>query len=695
MSGPFWSWSGMKRWSVSCIQCLILISSACSSGQPSSAAGVGGTAPQAPAGSSAGGASSGRAGTTAGAFGHGSAGMMAATATAGAAGKTGSSGALAAGSGGVDLAPGECDSGSATTEWAQNCPTAPPAQCMPGTWKAGGPDPDHAGYKLLSESEHFAVYSDENPAGAQEAVDQLELVWRTYFGSPIFMREPLCDSTEKIKASVHVHSDFGLTGGSWSANRMGMWIGTGGLKDHWGLAHEFAHGVQAVSGGLKCGGDQNYCGWIHESHANYMAHQLAEYRSDEHCSEMLFNAPHMYLGSTRDRYCNWQFMEFLKDKHCHAAVNAIWDSGPANDPFTNIMNDRKWSIEKANDFFGEWALHNVSWDYKDPEPLVAGTAGNVDPGDAFRKSYGAISDTSKTERLLRLAHLEPLDGDFVHNRRFVSPYYWAPQRYGYNVVRLIPEAGAKSVAVTFRGVTQDGADSDWRWGLVATSADMKKARYSALQHGADGQRALCIAGDEQLWLVVTATPSKQQQLNWDQAYTSIYRYPYMVELSGAWPEGFPAGVMADCPSGSTRVANGGGCGPANLPASVFVGPYAAVLGGTVSGNARIEDHARVVSGVVTGGTIAALSIIGSTTRPYNANPFNVSGSAAIKTTFYPLGFFEAGQAVAGNATLLGDVEYRGAGFAVTSGSYSGIVSASENTAVGKDITTPPPYSWRP
>jgi len=585
------------------------------------------------------------------------------------------------------LPPGACDPGTATTPWATGCPTTPPAQCTPGTWKAGGPDPDHSAYKLLSESEHFAVYSDESPAGAQAAVEYLEQVWDIYFGSPMFMKEPLCDSNNKIKASIHVHSDFGLSGGSWGTGRMGMWIGTGGLKDHWGLAHEFAHGVQAVSGGLKCGGNMNYCGWIHESHANFMAHQMPEYRADVHCSEMLFNTPHLYLGSTRNRYCNWQFMEFLKDKHCYSAVNAIWDTGPSNDPFTNIAQARGWNQSQANDFFGEWALHNVSWDYQDPEPRVPGS---TDPGAAFRSSYGPITDGSKTERLLRLTRLEPLASDYASTRRFVSPYYWAPQRYGYNVVRLHVDPGARHVGVTFRGITQDGASSDWRWGLVATSADMKTTRYSALQRGAEAQRALCVEQNEQLWLVVMGTPSEAQHINWDQAYTSIYRYPYMVELSGAWPDGFQGGMPAACPSGTVRVANGGGCGPANLPGSVYVGANAAILGGTVSGNARIEDHARVINGTVSGGTVGALSLIGS-----KSNAFNVSGSATAKSTFYPLGFFEGRQSLSGDATLLGDVELRGAGFAMTSGKYSGIVSASERTAVGQDVTTAPPYTWRP
>ena len=474
-----------------------------------------------------------------------------------------------------------------------------------------------------------------------------------------------------------------------------MWIGTGGLADHWGLAHEFAHGVQAVEGGMSCGGSTNYCGWVHESHANFMAHQLAEFRSDEHCSEMLFNTPHMYLGSTRDRYCNWQFMEFLKDRYCFSAVNAIWTSAAANDPLTSIMKGQGWSISQSNDFYGDWPMHNITWDYKDPAPIVAGNGGNTDPAAAFRGSYGAITDASKSERRLRITRLDPLDASYSTNRRFASPFYWAPQRYGYNVARLYPDSGVATVTVTFRGVAQSGASSDWRWGLVATNSGLTTSRYSALQKGSDGQLSFCVGSGEALWLVVMGTPSVQQQISWDQAYTSIYRYPYMVQLDGAWPEGFRGGMPDACPSGTSRVGNGGGCGPSGLPSTVYVGPYAAILGGTVSGNARIEDHATVVSGTVSGGTVGALSLIGSKSPPYNSNTFSISGSATAKTTFYALGFFESGQSLSGSATLYGDVEFRGQGFSISSGSYSGIVSSTEHTAVGSEVTTAPPYTWRP
>lgn len=574
-----------------------------------------------------------------------------------------------------------CDQGTTTTAWATNCSTNKPP-CTAGTWLAGGPDPDHAGFRLLSESEHFAVYSDESPSGAKSAVDYLETVWSTYFGSPIYMREPLCDSSTKYKASIHVHSDWGLYGGSWEPGRMGMWIGTGGLSDHWGLAHEFMHGVQAVQGGQSCGGSDT-CGWVHESDANWHPQQMPEYHTSElHCSEMLVNSTHLYLGSTRNRYCNWQFLEFLKDKYCFSAANAIWTGSPTSDPFTAIMNGQKWSISQLNDFFGEWAMHNVTWDYQDPAPQS--TAGK-NQGSLYRSRYGLVTDKSRPERRLRLTKLEPLDSSYASHRRFVSPYYWAPQRWGYNIIRLFPDSGATSVTVTFRGVIQSEAKSDFRWGLVATDSGISKPRYSALQKGTDGQLTFCVNPAEPLFLVVMGTPSAMQKIVWDQAYSSIYRYPYMVQLTSAWPEGFQGGKPEACPSGTTRVSNGGGCGPSSLPSSVYVGPYAQVLGGSVSGNARIEDHATILGGSVSSGTVGAMSLIAS---------FNVRTSGKVLTTFYPLGFFEGEQGVSGSASLVGDVEFRGQGYDRSSGTCSGFVDSS--TCVNaSEVTVAPPYTWRP
>jgi len=186
---------------------------------------------------------------------------------------------------------------------------------------------------------------------------------------------------------------------------------------------------------------------------------------------------------------------------------------------------------------------------------------------------------------------------------------------------------------------------------------------------------------------VMATPAVQKQLLWDQLYPTIYRYPYLVQLSNAWPDGYQGGTQAACPSGTTRVANGGGCGPASLPATVYVGPYAQVIGGTVSGTARIEDHALVLGGTVSGGTVSGLSIV-------KQGMTITSGTESVAWPYAP-GWFDPPQTLSG-ASLLGDIELRGANLNEASGSYCGFVDDTiKSNCTGADVTAPGPYVWRP
>jgi hypothetical protein len=126
-----------------------------------------------------------------------------------------------------------------------------------------------------------------------------------------------------------------------------------------------------------------------------------------------------------------------------------------------------------------------------------------------------------------------------------------------------------------------------------------------------------------------------------------------------------------------------------------VGPYAAVLGGTVSGNARIENQATIANGTVSGGTVGGLSLIGVAARSgRQASSFNVSGSATVQTTFYPLGWFGNGQSASGSARILGDVEYVTTN--KTSNTFYGLVNNDWNgVASATDVTVAPPYTWRP
>ncbi|WP_437752119.1 DUF6055 domain-containing protein [Sorangium sp. So ce1389] len=640
--------------------------------------------------------------------GGGAAATTGATGTGGSAADTGGStgstsppDGVTTGTGGSD-SPGACQEGTTTTAWATSCQSTP-VSCAAGTWTAPR-DGGETRAPLRHESEHFAFYWPEGTEitldQARAAADTLESIWDAYFGSPIFFPEPYCSSGDKWKAAVHFDNSFPLWGGGWTRNGvsyMGMWIGPGAARDRWGLAHEFMHGVQSTTQAFpECGGDG--C-WIFESHANWMPHQI--WRDDVHCSEMLVNMPHLYYGNTRDRYCNWQFFEFLKDRHCYSAVNDMWaHQAPSGqrDPWQKLMLSQGWDIEQLNDLFGEWATHNITWDYRDPPPAEAG-----DQSSVYRRAYGSIEPDltarGRTERRLRLTELEALGADWAQDRRFVSPYHWAPQRWGYNVVRLHPEPDAASVRVVFRGVTQEGASSGWRWGLVATDPELTTARYSPLQRGADGELSFCVSPGENLYLVVVATPTEYKKLVWTNpsdgpAYPSIHRYPYMVELDGAWPAGFRDGQLEACPSGTVRHENGGGCAPSGTPASVHVGPYARIIGGEVSGDVRVEDHATIVNGTVTGGRIGALSLVGQGGAGIQARGFDVSGSAVVQTTFYPLAWFGNGQSVSGTARLLGDVELVSS--SKSSNTYYGFVSDDWNgVQSATEVTVAPPYAWRP
>ncbi len=63
--------------------------------------------------------------------------------------------------------------------------------------------------------------------------------------------EPDCHTADTRKVNVFIAADYGLTGGADALGQLGMWIGSGGVRDRFGLAHEFTHALQVGSGGLQ------------------------------------------------------------------------------------------------------------------------------------------------------------------------------------------------------------------------------------------------------------------------------------------------------------------------------------------------------------------------------------------------------------------------------------------------------------
>ncbi len=567
--------------------------------------------------------------------------------------------------------------------------------CKTGNWSLVSGEPEEK--PVQYETEHFAFRwktGDVNMEDAVSAGQFLEMVWK-YFISDLKFPEPYCDTSDKRKANINVNPGSGLYAGPTGDRDMGVWLAPISLKDHWGLAHEFTHALQGSTRSFR---ESKYTGWLWESHANWMTHQLPEHRKNVHCSELLVNFPHLYYGSTRDRYCNWQFLEFIKDKYGYAMVNDIWanalkpeQNGNADeDPFIVLMRNNKWTIDDLNDEFGEWAMRNIGWDYVDNN-------GN-DQGPVYRANYGSY-DNRTGQRALRVTQLVPID---LERRSFAVPSYWAPQRWGYNVVRLIPDAKAKKIKINFRGIVQKNSansalpgftndpislpppSSDWRWGIVAID-NQNNSRFSPLMGGAEGELEFSLeAGDKEIYMVVVGTPSSHQKIQWDQAYYSIYRYPWNLDIKGAMPQGFEPGFKLGTdgkhhPNGGGWVANG-----AKVDASVYVGPYARVLGGTVKDKARIEDHAIVRSGTISGeAIIGAMSIID--------NNVIVKDKAIIRTTFLGIGEFERGAEISGTAQIIGDAEVRG-GPKINKGVYTGYIDqdSTKDPKQGSELMIPVP-----
>lgn len=601
-----------------------------------------------------------------------------------------------------------------------------------------GAEPEKPVYQVLEpeksarliESDHFvarwntedqvSLNDDEIKAG----LEQLEKIYDFYINQVGFFR-PYDGEKEKFKISINISDKGWATGSGTGRNHPAMWVHYNAFKHAPILAHEFAHCLQFGAMGMR---DSKHVGWFWESHAEWMTHQM--FPESAGVSFQLVEAPHLYYGTTRNRYGNWQFWQFIKDRYGYSTINEIWTKSakpgdpqqPKEDPLMVLMRNRNWKIDTLNDHFGRWAMQNVTWDYSN--------------GEVLRKAYGSYDDRSGSRRN-RVAILDPID---AKRGRYRIPHYWAPQRYGYNLIRLLPQPGQRSLQISFRGMVQSepavsqfgdhdfepqeiqAPGSDWRWGVVAVESD-GKPRYSSLQRGSSATQTFPLNGKEkEVWLAVCATPKIYHPIMWDQMYYTIYRYPWAVEIKGATPRGSESAIDAADRSGAPH-PNGGGWvdASAKVAATAFVAHGARVLdqaivtdrariegyavvsatarvqddavisgralvtgGSVISGNARIADDAAVFGGTISDqAQIGALTII-------EGEQTAISGKTRIAAVMNTLRDLK----LSGDVQLLGDLELH---HTPTKGVFYGIIdkNIASNPRMGANRTSPEPEVTAP
>ena len=122
------------------------------------------------------------------------------------------------------------------------------------------------------------------------------------------------------------------------------------------------------------------------------------------------------------------------------------------------------------------------------------------------------------------------------------PWSESPEAFGSNVIRLVPDKGAKKISVDFRGFYDPNSYSDWRACIVAVGAD-GKIRYSPLWNKGVMEMKTQ-KGDRRFWLTVAATPSALFDAALLYMGRHAPRYPYEVSLSGCQP-GTPHSLPGD------------------------------------------------------------------------------------------------------------------------------------------------------
>ncbi len=594
--------------------------------------------------------------------------------------------------------------------------TTPPvgnAGCTAGNWSIPSTGL-HPAVQL--QTDHFAIRYNNAAITSTQAAETAAFLEKVFaFYLTIDMPEPFCASS--IKSKINVDIDGNVTTESAGADTQGLpliSLNPASITDRQLLAHELTHVFQQFSGHLAA---TPYTFWFWESHANWMSSQVPELRNNTNCGRTLVDFSHLYLGSARTRYCNWQFLEYLKDRYGYSAVQDIWKKAPkvgeagqsTADPFSVLMSTMGWSVSQLNDQIGTWATRNITWDYTNPD--------GTDQGAIYRSAFGAYANSYVPGGApRRLTELMPID---MANRRFASPASWAPQRFGYNVIRLVSDRGASSITVAFRGVAQaspatqgfpglsnepatvPAPASGWRWSLVVVDGD-GKPRYGDLMRGGDEESTIALRpGDQAIYMVVVGAPTELQKIVFNQPYYSVYRFPYMIQLTNALPWEFRSGGASPLQAAHQH-PNGGGwvADAANVASTAYVGPYAKVLGGTISGNARVEDNA-----IMYGGTLSGSAILAGLTMIDNSN---VTDTARIQTWYDVIGANGA-VALSGAAQLRGDFAQYDAGFTgaqpftASRGIFFGATQSNDANVAGKganltaapgEVTAIPGYIWR-
>ncbi|MFF3444958.1 DUF6055 domain-containing protein [Streptosporangium sp. NPDC002721] len=420
-------------------------------------------------------------------------------------------------------------------------------------------------------------------------LSQLESLYSFYVNTMRFTPETGLLAQHKIIVIItrtwsNAPLDAWATGGSTDGRVGVINIAPGAAAPgSWGLAHELAHVFQNYTflGRSGYGFTHPGSGTFWEASAEFMAMQVYPRTAAGDLTRFI-RTENLAYSSSRHHYGAWMLLQYIKERDGLAMFNRIWNEARSDEHPLEVYR-RISGITQAelNRRMGEYAQRNVTWDYANRADFMP----FVNSLYPFITAYNGV----------------PVEKVSQHYR--ISDAL-APSDYGYNKIKLVPSSDGALIRLRFRGHVNTAAQSGWSYGFVAVRNGTP--RYGPIHSSSNGEVTFQTqAGEKDVYLVVTGAPGTVHKYAFLDGYPRNYRYPYEFRLQGATPSGHEPGYVRPAAPGNGRWhSNGGGWvdNRANVPASAYVGPRAAVYGNsTVSANARIEDLAWVNSGATVTG----------------------------------------------------------------------------------------------
>lgn len=383
---------------------------------------------------------------------------------------------------------------------------------------------------LLLQSAHFVVPSGSQAPGGDNdrwlndkkpevAARLRECVFNMFEHMHAYLEYgghlmPYWDREEQYKYEVHVGGTIldgfkmkgGGAGGGYGAQGMG-WLGS----TPGGFGHEYGHGMsiqwQFGDGEILA---QSMMELTDNRCTSYHHNVLVPWRN---CMHAEYNSCLFYRTPGDDP--NWGLL-FV------TAVPGAVEEPSLFQTLARVGQQRGMfedGIRGVGDMVGDYSARLAEFDTQNQYPM--------------RTWYFAAARN----------YLEPVD---VENGVYRIPWDEAPEPFGANIVRLLPEEGSEAIEVDFRGYHDPAIYSDWRACIVAVDKD-GKARYSDLWN--KGKMTMARReGDRRYWLTVAATPAALlvPKGNLKSVYQGRHapRYPWQVALAGAAP-GTPHRSRAD------------------------------------------------------------------------------------------------------------------------------------------------------